>query len=125
MDTQANGVTVSSENVYLNPATGSSAILPKPLRNLQYSKRFRILDSAYVPPGGAYAGTDGASTLSISNQVAPCVQLSWKGNITCDCSGTTANVSAVTDNAFHIIAFAASTARTPVFAGKCRVRFVG
>ncbi len=124
LDTQANASTIVSENVYINPGTGAANMLPKPLRNLQHSKRFCILDSMYVPPGGAYAGTDGASTMSVSNQCAPPVTLSWKGSVMCDCSGTTADVASVTDNAFHIIAYSTATV-TPTFQGKARVRFVG
>lgn len=125
LDTQANGATVVSENVYLNPSTQAAAILPQPLRNLQNSSRFRILDSKYVPAGGAYAGTDGASTLSINTQVSPRVTLSWKGSINVDTTGTTANVSAVADNAIHVLAYAGSSAQSPAFVGKSRMRFMG
>lgn len=126
LDTQANGATVNSEDVFINPSTSALAMLPQPLRNLQFSKRFRVLDHAMIAPGGAYSMTDGASTSSISPMVAKTVKLSWKGNVVCDSTGTTANVSAAADNAFHIIAcVGATTPGTPSFTGKCRMRFVG
>ncbi len=125
LDTQANAATVVSENVYLNPATGAASMLPKPLRNLQNSKRFKILDSAYVPVGGMYVQTDGASTGSISNQDAPVLSLSWRGEVAVNCVGTTADVASASDNAIHVVAYAGATTLTPVFNGKCRTRFVG
>jgi hypothetical protein len=125
LDTQANGATIVSENVFVNPSTVGGAMLPQPLRNLQYSKRFKILDSIYVPNTGTYGVTDGASTASLSpmNQVA--MKLSWRGNIVCDSSGTTADVASATDNAIHLIAYGGSSSQNPGFVGKARVRFVG
>ena len=84
LDTQTNGTTVNSEDVYINPSTSAGAMFPQPLRNLQNSKRFKILDTKYVNPGGVYAFNDGASTGNLSNQNAPVINLSWKGNITVD-----------------------------------------
>lgn len=125
LDTQANGATIVSENVYTNPSTVAPSILPQPLRDLQQSKRYRVLASQYIPPPGAYSGSDGANTSSVVPQCAPHVNLSWKGNIVCDSSGTTASVASASDNALHVIAYAGQTAFTPVFKGKSRVRFVG
>lgn len=100
-------------------------MVPQPLRNLANSKRFRVLASQYIPPGGAYAFNDAAATGSLGPQTAPFVSLSWTGNINCDSKGTTANVTSAADNSLHIVAYAASTTFTPVFNGKSRVRFVG
>lgn len=125
LDTQANGATIVSENVFVNPGDGGGQMLPKPLRNLQNSKRYVVLDSCYISPGGAYGITDGTSTASLSNQVAPEMNLSWNGSIVCDSIGTTANVSSASDNAIHLIGYAGSTSLTPVFRGKSRMRFVG
>lgn len=125
LDTQANGSTVNSEDVFTNPTTAGFGMLKSPLRNLQNSRRFRILDSQYVPPTGAYSGHDAAATVSISYQSSPEVNLSWKGNIVCDSTGTTANIASASDNAIHVVAFAGDTLYTPTFFGKGRVRFVG
>lgn len=125
LDTQANAAAINSEDVYLNPSSVAGGILPKPLRNLQNSKRFRILDSQFVQAAPAYGVTDGASTNSQSAMYAPAISLSWSGSITCNCSGTTASVASVTDNALHIVAYAGSTVRAPSVLGKSRIRFVG
>lgn len=125
LDTQTNATTIASEDVYINPGTSARSIIPKPLRNLQNSKRFRILDSMYVEVGGMYAMTDGASTGSLGPQAAPTITLSWSGDIPVNCVATTASVAASSDNSIHIVAYASSTALTPTFQGKSRVRFVG
>lgn len=124
LDTQANGATIVSENVYINPSTSALAMVPQPLRNLQNSKRYRVLASQYVCPSGAMAGTDGASTNSINLQVAPTVSLSWKGNIICDSTGTTADVASASDNAIHLLAYRAGNPQG-TFTGKSRMRFIG
>lgn len=124
LDTQANGATLVSENVFINPSTSGLGMLPQPLRNLQNSKRFRILASGFFEPKGVFAMTDGANTSSQNFQVNPMVNLSWKGEIVCDSIGTTANVSSASDNAIHLV-MAKGTGATLTFYGKSRVRFVG
>jgi hypothetical protein len=125
LDTQANGATVVSEEVYVNPGTSGASLVPQPLRNLQNSKRFRVLDSVYVPTGGVYAFNDGVGTGTIAQQNAPTFKLSWKGTISCDSTGTTADVASASDNAMHLVGFAASTAFAPRIFAKGRVRFMG
>lgn len=124
LDTQANAQTIVSENVYINPSTGTGGMMPYPLRNLANTRRFRILDSQYIKPGGMYAFPDGASTGSLSNQNGGIVKLSWTGNIPVDSVGTTADIASVSNNALHVIAYTAGF-NTPTFIGKSRVRFVG
>lgn len=126
LDTQANGATVVSEDVFINPGTTGHQMLPKPLRNLQNSRRFRILDSKYVPVGGMYAITDGTNTGSLAAMTEPTVNLSWKGNIQCTSTGTNADVASASDNAIHIISYAGdATPLVPTIRAKARVRFVG
>lgn len=125
LDTQANGATVTSQNVFLNPSTNAIAMLPQPLRNLQYSKRFRILATRVVKAPMLQVGQDAATTMVVAPAKRPNVSLGWKGNIKVDTSGTTASVANATDNAIHLIAYAANTSHTPIFVGKSRMRFVG
>lgn len=126
LDTQANGATVVSENVYVNPTTQTAAMLPQPLRNLQNSKRYQILAHQTVMSGGAYAMADGVSTSSISTQHKSLLNLSWKGNLICDSTGTTADVASASDNAVHLVGYCDQiTPGQPTFLGKCRVRFMG
>lgn len=126
LDTQANGVTINSEDVYTNPGNHAHHNLPQPLRNLENSTRFKVLASGYFGPTGAYAVPDGANTGSIANTVAPAVTLSWSGKIpvTCGIGATSADVASVQDNAVHVIAAHGNWSST-TFKGKCRMRFTG
>ena len=125
LDKQANGSTIVSEDVYLNPGTSGIAMLPHPLRNLQNSKRFSILDSKTIYAPELITAQDAAGTFVIAPGQRPCVSLNWKGSIKVETSGTTADVANATDNAIHVLAYASSVQGTPVFQGKSRVRFMG
>lgn len=125
LDTQANGSTIVSEDCFINPSTASAAMMPQPLRNLANSKRFRILDRQYCEPNGVYGITDGTATGSLNLQIPPTVSLSWKGNLRVCCTGTTADVASVSDNALHLVGYAGDSTFTPTFTGKSRVRFSG
>lgn len=124
LDTQANGATIVSENVFINPSTNGNAMIPQPLRNLQNSKRYRILASQYIPAPLVITGQDAAASNAQVPGTQPAVSLSWKGNIVCDSIGTTANVASASDNAIHLIAYTGSQFTT-AFIGKSRMRFVG
>lgn len=125
LDTQANGATINTEDIFVNPTTQAEGMIPQPLRNLQNSKRFRILDSKYVSARDLAVGTDGASTMSMVPSSQPVISLSWKGNIPVECTGTTADVASVSDNALHVVAFAGTSNYACTFRGKSRIRFVG
>lgn len=124
LDTQANGATIVSEDCFINPSTNGNAILPKPLRNLQNAKRFRILDAKYVRPSVLAVGQDAATTMVTVPGYQAAVNLSWRGNIVVETKGTTADVASVTDNAIHFIAYRGSH-YTTTFVGKSRMRFYG
>jgi len=133
LDTQANGAVATSELVYTTPSTLALANLPQPLRNLQYSKRFKVLAQKYIQAPGLYAAQDQggvgagslASTSTITNRFRPVLKMGWSGNIDVQCKSTTANVTSVVDNAIHVIACTGDTTFTPTFVGHSRIRFVG
>ncbi len=121
-DTQTNGATIASENVYTNP--GANADLAAiPFRNLQFMKRFRVLKTFMTTlqnPNIAYDGTN-LEQQGLSEHF----EMYKKLNIPVIHNGTTANVSTVTDNSLHLIGFANNAALAPSIRYNCRVRFVG
>lgn len=123
LDTQCNGVELNSEDVFANPS-GTAICASSPLRDLQYSKRFRVLDSVQLTGGAAYAQTDGASTASIAGASIP-FKLSYTGDIPINFNATTATIAAITDNCLQVIAYATSTVAGPTISYNSRVRFVG
>lgn len=122
-DMQTNGATVVSEQVFTNP-NDTAYTNTFPLRNLQYSGRYRVLDHKCVSMEPCYSFNDGAATGSLVCSEKTGV-LSWRGDIPVTFNDTPANVSAVTDNSFHIIAFGTTTNFNPVLSFNSRVRFVG
>lgn len=123
LDTQANGATVVSEQVFTNP-NDVAFVNAYPLRNLQYSARYRVLDHKTVHLEPVYSCNDAAATGSFNATPRP-FQLSWSGNLPVTFTSTTANVANVTDNALHIIAFGTNTNYTPLLSYNSRIRFVG
>lgn len=122
-DMQANGATIVSENVFTNP-NDTAYVNTYPLRNMQYSSRYRVLDHKTLDTGPTTASTDGANTTSIINSERTCT-LSWRGEVPVTFTGTTADVASVADNAFHIIAYSTTTNFVPVISYTSRIRFVG
>lgn len=121
LDTQANGATVVSEQVFTNP-NDTSRVNNHPLRNLQYSSRYRVLASKTINTAPVTAGTDGANTLSVKG-CPRAFKLGWNGNIPVTFTGSTADVASVADNALHLIAY--TTIGVVTLNYNCRVRFVG
>jgi hypothetical protein len=126
LDTQANGATINSEDVFINPSTSAQAMVPQPLRNLEHSKRFRILDHCFIEPS-VYAFNDAAATGTIDTMNNPTFKLSWrsKKGIMCHGTGADADIANVSDNAMHLLAYKGTTGGTLTIFGKCRVRFTG
>jgi hypothetical protein len=124
LDTQANGATIVSEDMFINPTNSGRGMLPQPLRNLQNTRRFKILASQYIAPPMPVTGSDGANTISTNAGQEQTVNLSWKGEIVCNTKGTTADVANATDNAIHVIAYGGGRF-DDYFVGKSRVRFMG
>jgi len=126
LDTQANGATITSEQVFVNGSTSAAQNINM-FRNLEYASRYRVVASRIIKlkpymvnnsvAGGAYT----ESAIAVRENF----KLSWSGDIPVTFTGTTADVANVTDNAFHLIAFAdnAEWATTCSFLARCR--FVG
>jgi len=126
LDTQTNGQQLNSEDVYTNPsAAGSVLLTAMPLRDLQFSSRFRILDScALVEPVRSYFN-DGAATGAMTGWHLP-FKLSWEGALPVMFqAGTTADIANVTDNSLHVVAFTNNSSGTPTISYNARIRFVG
>lgn len=123
LDKQTNGAQLSSELVFENPS-GAATTAANPLRNMQYTSRFDVLDSVCVEleqPQVAYDGTN----LETAGSRAP-FKLSWTGDLMTQFTGTSATVSVIQDNSLHLIAFAGpDISAAPVISYNSRVRFVG
>lgn len=123
LDTQTNKAQAASDSIFSSP--GSSALC---FQNLQNTQRFKVLHKATVDvPAGApvYKGTVGA--VDLGGSTVP-FTIDRKLNITVNTSGTTGNVTDITDNSLHFVAFAHSSGATGSsieMSYVSRVRFVG
>lgn len=115
-DTQTNGAQLNAEDVML-PA----AHVEHSFRNLQFSKRFRILkDQTFtvVPVAGA-----GDGAVNDFSEVERSFKWNFKFKIPVIHNGTSAVVATITDNSIHIIGFANNVSCNLSY--QTRVRFVG
>ncbi len=121
-DRQTNGATINSEDVFLNPNAGTLTSISL-LRNLQHTRRFKVLNSwmGVVPtPQVAWDGTN----VEQSGVIIP-FKLSATLGIQVNYTGTTENVANIADNSLHIIAFCTDVGLVPTLSYNARLRFVG
>ncbi len=125
LDTQTNGATINSEDVFVNP--GASALTAaSPLRNLQFSKRFRILATrkfAFAQPN--MTNDTGATGGVIIGGATKRFKIFKRLGQIVNFSNTTETVANITDFSLHMIAYASSVTQVPKISYNSRLRFVG
>lgn len=125
LDTQTNGATINSEDVYVNPGA-NSITAASPLRNLQNSRRFKVLGTRKFVMQNATTTNDSGSTGGVivsgmSKRFKFFKTLGHRVNFT----GTTETVANISDFSLHIIAWCSSTTFAPKISYNSRLRFVG
>lgn len=125
LDTQTNGSTIVSEQVYTNP-NDTANVNTYPLRNLQYSSRFRVLDHVTIQPRCSVAFNDAAATGTMAWPIEHFTLSNKKvSDIPMTFSSTTADVANAIDNSLHLIAFCTATSPAAALSYNSRMRFVG
>lgn len=119
-DTQTNGAQLNSEDVLRDVAFTDCFSM----RNLQYSKRFKVLwdRTLVIRPGPA--STDGANTCSC-NYIPTPFKVFKTLNMPVTFKGDAADIANIVDNSLHLIGIADVTTATPRISYQARVRFVG
>lgn len=120
-DSQTNGAQLNSEDVFsnLSAVVGGNSV---PLRNMNYSDRFKVLRSAcfeFNNDSLSHFATDSFSYNGISREFEWFVPLNMRVNF----SGTTGVVGSVVDNSLHMIAFC--NVAGPTITYNARMRFQG
>ncbi len=126
LDTQTNGAILRSEDVYVNP--GASAVTAGgPLRNLQFTKRFKVLGTRrFIIQNPNMANETGATGGTIQNGLTKRFKFFKNLNgIETTYSATTETIANITDNSLHIIAYCSDTAAAPQLSYISRLRFIG
>lgn len=126
LDTQTNGATLNSEDVFQNPiSTPVGNIILQ--RNMSYTSRFKVLSSKIIPIR-ADMWFDGIDGNNQGYQVPFTLKKDLNGMIVKFVVGTTtADVTNVIDNSLHILCFqtVAGGVPAPLLAYSSRLRFVG
>lgn len=122
-DLQTNGAQLNSEDVFTNPS-GQTYLAASPFRNLQYTKRFRVLKTKVYKLPNPNIGYDG------TNMEQQGVDIPFKMNVQLggqkvNFSGTTAAIANIVDNSLHFVAYCSSTDLAPAIAYNARLRFSG
>ncbi len=123
LDTQTNGATIASENVFTNPGA-SIKTAAQPFRNLQFTKRFRVLKRLEIQGHQQEAVWDGTNLEFMGYQLPFKIYVDLK-NIRVLYSATTETVANITDNSLHLIAFVSNTGQAPTINYHSRLRYVG
>lgn len=120
-DKQTNGAQLNSEDVWANPAA-TVAGAANPLRNLLYSKRFKILKKTLVtlkPTTLSYDGTN----MEQGGDVAPFeFYKEFKKPVVVECRGNSGDVTDIVNHSFHVLASANVGGITTMFYN-ARIRF--
>ncbi len=127
LDTQTNGATISSEDVFVN-AGGNALTAATPFRNLQFTKRFKVLATRRFiiqDANMANATSFSADSGIIANGVQKRFKMFKNLNIETQYSGTTETVANITDNSLHIVAWCTDTGMAPKISYSSRLRYVG
>ncbi len=123
LDMQTNGATLNSENVYINPLSTSLGAA-SPLRNLQFTKRFRVLKTRTLTLDQPTVVWDGTNIEQGGMHKAFQMHVNLN-NLVVNFSGTTADIANIVDNSLHIIAYTSSTTCAPTINYNSRLRFQG
>ena len=124
MDTQTNGAQMNAEDCFKTTTTAAQGVFA--FRNLQFTGRFIVLyDKSYTINATAGAGNGTTNDFSkVIKQFKINMKIPEKYAIV-DTNGTTANVSVITDNSIHLLAWVDNTGVTTNIRYESRLRFVG
>ncbi len=125
LDTQTNGATINSEDVYINPG-GNNATAVNPQRNLENVQRFRVLGIRKfvfgTPNSVNETGATGGTAQGASGRY---FQFANKLGIDVHYKGTTESVSNITDNSLHLLGWVSGTGMAANISYVSRLRFTG
>ncbi len=122
LDTQTNGAQLDSENVYVNPGSDVTTN-SMPFRNLQYSKRFRILWSKRIVMPQQVQVYDGTNIENGSSQRQFNIFHKFRRPMKVTFTGVTGTVGVIGDNSLHFVAMCNTTVLKLDY--NARLRFKG
>lgn len=123
LDTQTNGVLLSSENVFLNP--GASSLLACNLfRNLEFRQRFKVLAQKTITMPQQESTYDGTNIELMGVTKGFDLKANLNG-LPVNYCGTTSDIANIVDNNLVIVAFTNHVSNVPLLSYNSRVLFTG
>ncbi len=121
-DKQTNGAQFNSEDVMINTSTNVTT-MSKAFRNLQFIKRFSILDQAHMDFGRApFTNEDTGANYDTSGDIQSFEFNATLGHVV-NYKNTTAVVASIVDNSYHVMGIASGSGFTIHY--NSRYRFAG
>lgn len=130
-DTQTNGAQLNSEDVFTNPLA-NAVLASHPLRNMSFSRRFKVLKTqVFEFPSLTMVRTGALTTDPIQHGQSgmlfplnwyvklPDIVVQWKT------TNTDGAITDIIDNSLHLIAFASNSDLACNIAYNSRLRYVG
>lgn len=125
LDKQTNGITIDSEDVYVNP--GADALTSSSLmRNLKFVTRFTVLATVKLNMDNVNLAFSGNTDQMEQSGLIRSWEIYRKLNIpVLFSSGTGETVANIVDNSLHLLAWTTSATMAPLISYNSRLRFVG
>ncbi len=123
LDTQTNGATINSEDVFKNKGA-NPALAASPFRNLRNVQRFQVLKTVTLALIQPQMAAKDSTNIETGGYKMP-FEMHKRLNIQVNYSGTAETVVSINDNSLHVIAFTSSTGVNPSISYNSRLRFVG
>lgn len=125
VDTQTNGVTLASEQVYSNPSA-TTQLIASGFRNMAFSSRYVVLKKKIVSLQPQQCTYDGTNIEVAGTQIPFKMFLNLNDMpVSFSTSIITANVTGVVDNSIGIIAACTDNSVAPIVYLQSRMRFIG
>jgi len=123
LDTQTNGAQLNSEDVFANPS-GNAALASSCLRNMLYTKRFRVLKTLTISMPQVGVVAEGAADIEQAGAAMPFKIFRKLGFVTSFLANN-GTIADITDNSLHLVAFANNTTMAPGLFYQARLRYRG
>lgn len=125
LDGQTNGAQLNSEDVFANPS-GGTGLAACPLRNMSYTRRFKVLKKVVLKIPMSPITWDGTNIEQQGTHTKFKFFVNLAGcKVRYQTGTSTGYVGTITDNSLHIIAYTSSTSMGPLISYNARLRYVG
>lgn len=123
---QSNFTGATSNWVFDNVTGSVNGMFPYPQRNMEYTKKYKVLKTYLIKPGAGLNFNDAVGTGAYTHAHNPTFKMKYvfRKPLKVKCNGDAANVNVVVDNSLSVIMYS-DINNLYTFTGKSRLRFTG